>query len=415
MQGVLNNMNTSLAAAENKYTASMKTASDVYSSETCRLDGLYNDAMNTISSGGTIDASFYQNGASSVNVQVCFVAGTKVRSDDNVYKIIDGLLAKGKVKTPRQDDPEGEHDDYEILETYHNVPQPVWLLKIENTKTNSTFELRATKEHPFYVPDKGWVQVNALELGEKFLNAKGEKCLVLIEKEFEFEPVPVFNINVNDAHTYFVGENDDDAVLVHNQCYWWEVTKGFGDGLCTGVKGVVNGASGAVVSTVTLGYRDYNGPFEMNEKDIAYGGNISQGIARASGEIAIGVATGGVASAASKTANISKGAKYAAHAVNIFDATGNTLNVGRGSYDMSQKGVSFGNSVQVLGGGVGLAGNITPYLKPLVKSAAPNSPSIGDILDNNGISINDDAYVHFGHNPYSPESWCFLLVPLWPS
>ncbi|MCL2346701.1 MAG: HINT domain-containing protein [Planctomycetaceae bacterium] len=112
---------------------------------------------------------------------------------------------------------------------------------IQNQNHNSdeavNFELRATSEHPFYVPGKGWVPVKDLRIGDTFLNANGKTTLTLVEKEFEPEPVPVYNINVKEAHTYFVGETKEQSVLVHNWCWdgdWaqtgWEM---FRDGVCT--------------------------------------------------------------------------------------------------------------------------------------------------------------------------------------
>jgi hypothetical protein len=98
----------------------------------------------------------------------------------------------------------------------------------------------------------------------------------------------------------------------------------------------------------------------ISNKDIAYGGNISQGIAQASGEILIGVATGGAASYASSS---SKVVRYGAYAANAWDATGNALNVGRGGYDVSQNGVTFSNSIQIIGSGLGLVGNVAPLAK----------------------------------------------------
>ena len=39
-----------------------------------------------------------------------------------------------------------------------------------------------------------------------------------VKKTLETEAVPVYNFEVEGAHTYFVGENVGDAVLVHNLC-----------------------------------------------------------------------------------------------------------------------------------------------------------------------------------------------------
>jgi hypothetical protein len=52
--------------------------------------------------------------------------------------------------------------------------------------------------------------------GDKVLLASGEESEIdSIESEILDEPVKVYNFEVEDFHTYFVGES---AVLVHNNC-----------------------------------------------------------------------------------------------------------------------------------------------------------------------------------------------------
>ena len=75
-----------------------------------------------------------------------------------------------------------------------------------------------TGEHPFFEKGKGWVQVNDLEPGDTFRNMKGEFTQVFVEKTLETKSVPVYNFEVEGAHTYFVGETINDAILVHNEC-----------------------------------------------------------------------------------------------------------------------------------------------------------------------------------------------------
>jgi len=117
-----------------------------------------------------------------------------------------------------QDDPLGPAKPCRVVRVFHNAPQRVWQVTIRNGVTNDTQTIRVTGEHPFFVKDKGWVQVKYLEPGDTFRNIKGEFTQVFVEKTLESEAVPVYNFEVEGAHTYFVGEKIDDAVLVHNVC-----------------------------------------------------------------------------------------------------------------------------------------------------------------------------------------------------
>ena len=72
-------------------------------------------------------------------------------------------------------------------------------------------------EHPFYAPTKGWTEAVHLRAGDKLLNHNGEMVVVeQVQHEILEAPVTVYNFEVADYHTYFVGTN---GVLVHNSCY----------------------------------------------------------------------------------------------------------------------------------------------------------------------------------------------------
>ena len=74
--------------------------------------------------------------------------------------------------------------------------------------------IQCTETHPFQVKDKGWVDAANLTPGDvvytKDWNTATVKNVVLVELA---EPVEVFNFEVEDCHTYFVG---DACLLVHN-------------------------------------------------------------------------------------------------------------------------------------------------------------------------------------------------------
>ena len=80
-------------------------------------------------------------------------------------------------------------------------------------------EIDATPTHPFYTPDRGWVSAVNLRAGDRLQLVNGEYVTVeQVQHEILESPVKVYNFEVQDNHTYYVGGDDDDsAVLVHNK------------------------------------------------------------------------------------------------------------------------------------------------------------------------------------------------------
>ena len=75
-------------------------------------------------------------------------------------------------------------------------------------------EIVTTDNHPFYVQGRGFIEADKLLVGDKLISVNGEDLLVddcCIEKCEK--PVTVYNFQVEEHHTYFVGEN---TVWVHN-------------------------------------------------------------------------------------------------------------------------------------------------------------------------------------------------------
>lgn len=74
--------------------------------------------------------------------------------------------------------------------------------------------IRATHGHPFWVPAKGWIVAESLAPGDELVAHGGQREIVrslaaLPERE------TVYNLEVRDLHTYFVGRG---GVWVHNAC-----------------------------------------------------------------------------------------------------------------------------------------------------------------------------------------------------
>ena len=78
-------------------------------------------------------------------------------------------------------------------------------------------DIDTTTNHPFYVIDRGWVAAGDLVEGDEIYLLDGSTAVITgSELEKLTEPIKVYNFEVEDFHTYFVGES---SVLVHNTCY----------------------------------------------------------------------------------------------------------------------------------------------------------------------------------------------------
>lgn len=105
----------------------------------------------------------------------------------------------------------GETEFKEVLNVWVKETDEILHVSTSDGETIDT-----TTNHPFYVNEKGWVAAGDLEIGNTLVTADGDEVEVTdIEIEKLAEPILVYNLEVEDFHTYFVGEY---GVLVHNVC-----------------------------------------------------------------------------------------------------------------------------------------------------------------------------------------------------
>ena len=139
---------------------------------------------------------------------VCFVAGTMVLTAAGLVAI-EKIKAGDKVVSTSEDT--FEVAEKPVAETYIRETNELVHLTINGELIKTTYE------HPFYVKDVGFVNAGELQIGDKLLDSGG-KTLIVEGTEIEIleNPVNVYNFQVEDFHTYHVGEN---GVLVHNAEY----------------------------------------------------------------------------------------------------------------------------------------------------------------------------------------------------
>jgi hypothetical protein len=184
-------------------------------------------------------------------------------------KNIEDILPGDKVKTVDHQNPDGEIVTGQVVRVFQNDPQPLWRLNF------GTFEIHATKEHPFYVKGKGWVPAGDLQIGDVCRSASDME-IILVAKEFEPEFVPVYNFEVENLHSYFVGNNIAKSVLVHNSC--WDYL----DPALGGVEGVFTFVAGGIDNLTfgaTSGLRSLYSDNQINYKTVYVAGEITETVA----------------------------------------------------------------------------------------------------------------------------------------
>jgi len=137
----------------------------------------------------------------------CFIAGTLVATETG-YVTIENIKAGDLVWAH---DPEtGETALKPVAQTFRNETTE-WIHVTVNGET-----LTCTPEHPFYVPEKGWTSAIDLRAGDILVMLNGEYVVVeQVQHELLESPETTYNFEVEDYHTYYVGEK---SVLVHNRC-----------------------------------------------------------------------------------------------------------------------------------------------------------------------------------------------------
>ena len=140
--------------------------------------------------------------------KVCFVAGTKVLSENGLINIED--IKKGmKVYSYNEETKQVEVN--EVKNTFINyVDYDMYKIYIENEIIEST------NKHPYYIKNRGWIEARDLQIGDILITPENKEIEIKnieIVKYVGNKLKEVYNIEVNNNHNYFVGEN---KVLVHN-------------------------------------------------------------------------------------------------------------------------------------------------------------------------------------------------------
>src|SRR5262249_8906884 len=140
----------------------------------------------------------------------CFAAETPMRTPEGSVRA--DAVAPGMLLLSRDErDLEGSVVA-KVVERVFVREGLITLLKVQGRT------IRSTSEHPFFVRGKGWVALSQIAAGERvWTEASGWVTVEAVEETGEWETV--YNFQIADYHTYFVGDADwGFAVWAHNTC-----------------------------------------------------------------------------------------------------------------------------------------------------------------------------------------------------
>ncbi len=102
----------------------------------------------------------------------------------------------------------GENGFYTVTDVVVHEDPTVLYLTIEGKV------IETTPNHPFYDAQRGWIAADELAVGRQVRKSDGGYGVVEVS-ETVYQSQPMYNLSVEYAHTYFVG---DGQWLVHNKC-----------------------------------------------------------------------------------------------------------------------------------------------------------------------------------------------------
>ena len=134
----------------------------------------------------------------------CFVEGTQVLTESGLKNIEDIEIGE-KVYAINIDT--NKRELKEVTNVVESSSKEIYELTIGQEI------IRATPKHKFYIVDKGWIMACELEEGDLIVAKNNNMRIDKIKLKNYSEPIKVYNLTVNDFHTYLITKYE---LLVHN-------------------------------------------------------------------------------------------------------------------------------------------------------------------------------------------------------
>ncbi|MEH6447820.1 MAG: polymorphic toxin-type HINT domain-containing protein [Oleispira sp.] len=139
----------------------------------------------------------------------CFADGTQIITDKGL-KSIEQLVAGDQVLAKNV--ATGEQGYKAVKELFVIAERPLYQLVLQHSETNKQTLIEVTDDHPFWVDEFGWLETINLVPGLA-IETRDNDTLTVIDVKYLNKVETVYNLEVSDWHTYYVG---DEGVLVHN-------------------------------------------------------------------------------------------------------------------------------------------------------------------------------------------------------
>jgi filamentous hemagglutinin len=140
----------------------------------------------------------------------CFVAGTLIWTESGAQPI--QTVNVGARVWARSED--GDHASLKpVLATFMQHARALVELVLQSGSSRE--RVRLTTSHRIFAKRRGWVEASSLEPGKDLLVDRHGRDLMIAECELLAVEETVYNFEVADFHTYYVGKH---AFWAHNAC-----------------------------------------------------------------------------------------------------------------------------------------------------------------------------------------------------
>ncbi len=170
----------------------------------------------------------------------CFPAGVMVRLADGTWRAIEDVRVGDRVLCRDASNPAYAVDVSRLVtEKFQRTATDLFEIHLADGTS-----IQGTSNHPFYSLDQGWTALQNLQPGERLLSDSGMVEVGHV-RSLGHQPVAVYNLEVGDKHTYYVGMgNRSPAILVHNTCallLWNALIEATDSGACENWKDFAKG------------------------------------------------------------------------------------------------------------------------------------------------------------------------------
>ena len=159
----------------------------------------------------------------------CFTAATLLQMADGSTKRIVDVQVGDQVLS--RNPATGKDEAKTVTATVERHAPVIVDVVLRDAKTGKTETLTCTPEHPLYVQSQGWVEAGSVGIGSSIVSRAGPALqvtgltweknkaqeLVAGSPNSSFGGYTVYNLTVEDDHTFFVGTSGG-GTWVHNNC-----------------------------------------------------------------------------------------------------------------------------------------------------------------------------------------------------